>query len=190
MRLLFATHNKNKFEEIKRMLPEGFHLLSLHDVEFDEDIEETADTIEGNASLKAQVIFEKFGIDCFADDTGLLVDALGGAPGVYSSRYAGDGKSESNIRKLLENLKGAKNRKAHFKTVISLMTSKGETIFTGICNGEITEEPRGTSGFGYDPVFQPEGHELTFAQMDQDLKNKIGHRGKAMKLLFEHLYNL
>src|SRR5690606_41310965 len=100
MRLLFATHNKNKFEEIKRMLPEGFHLLSLHDVEFDEDIEETADTIEGNASLKAQVIFEKFGIDCFADDTGLLVEALGGAPGVYSSRYAGDGKSESNIRKM------------------------------------------------------------------------------------------
>ena len=166
MKLVFATNNRHKLEEVRAILGNKIEILSLNDIDCHDDIPETADTLEGNALIKARYIYEKFGVDCFADDTGLEVEALGGEPGVYSARYAGeDCNPEANMHKLLHNLTGKKNRNAQFRTVIALIIDGKEMLFNGIVKGTITEEKRGTSGFGYDPVFIPEGFSESFAQM-------------------------
>ncbi|OAB78884.1 non-canonical purine NTP diphosphatase [Cochleicola gelatinilyticus] len=190
MKLVFATHNMNKFKEVKLLLPKHVELLSLNDIGCTEDIEETADTIEGNAALKASFVKQRYGFDCFADDTGLEVSALDGEPGVFSARYAGPEKdSEANIAKLLIKLKGEKDRSARFKTAIALALHDEHTMFLGICDGVITEEKKGVDGFGYDPVFLPNNFTTTFAEMSIADKNEIGHRGKAMRQLIEYLTN-
>ena len=190
MTLVFATHNPNKLREIQALMPDSIQLKSLTDIGCTEDIIEDAPTITGNALLKARYVKQKYGYDCFADDTGLEVEALDGAPGVYSARYAGEQKdANDNIDKLLFELKTKENRKAHFKTVIALIIGEQTTCFEGICKGEITSERMGAEGFGYDPVFKPEGHHETFAQMPLSLKNKIGHRGKATEKLIISLQN-
>lgn len=186
--LVFATHNINKIKEIKVVIPSQIELLSLEDIGCTEEIPETADTIEGNAFMKSVYVKENFGLDCFADDTGLEVEALNGAPGVYSARYAGEEKdNEANIAKLLKELEGKSNRKASFKTVISLILNDEHFSFTGICAGQIITEPRGNLGFGYDSVFQPEGQTSTFAEMDLTEKTKISHRAMATRALIEFL---
>lgn len=191
MQLVFATHNPNKLEEVRGIMPPGIELLGLSDIGCTEDIPETADTIEGNAQLKAEYVRDKYSIPCFADDTGLLVDALGGAPGVYSARYAGPQKNAlDNTRKLLTELSNNKNRSAHFKTVIALALPDRMELFPGICTGSITEAPRGEKGFGYDPVFLPEGKSQTFAEMSAEEKAEIGHRGKAVRALLNYLENM
>lgn len=188
MKLVFATHNKNKFTEVKAMLPHHIELLSLTDIGCDEDIPETADTIEGNAILKANYVRNKYNLNCFADDTGLEVKALDNEPGVYSARYAGvSHDSTANIIKLLKNLEGKEDRSARFKTAIALNIEHEEIMFLGICEGEIIKELRGSSGFGYDPIFQPKGFERTFAEMTLTQKSEIGHRGKAMRQLIDYL---
>ncbi len=188
MKLVFATHNKNKFEEVKAMLPNHIELLSLSDIGCDEDIEETADTIEGNAILKANYVREHYNVDCFADDTGLEVKALAGEPGVYSARYAGpENDFEANIQKLLLNLKDKEDRTARFKTAIALSLVGKVFSFIGVCDGEITEIPRGKHGFGYDAVFQPRDFNKTFAEMTLEEKGDIGHRGRAMRELISFL---
>ncbi|WBL20899.1 MULTISPECIES: non-canonical purine NTP diphosphatase [unclassified Zunongwangia] len=188
MELVFATHNKNKFKEIEAMLPEHITLLSLDDIGCTEDIAETADTIDGNAILKAEYVRHRYGYNCFADDTGLEVEALAGAPGVYSARYAGEQKDDkANIKKLLEQLENKESRKARFKTVIALNLKDNENLFTGICKGHITETASGAKGFGYDPVFRPEGYDRTFAEMEMQEKAKISHRGKAFSELIDYL---
>ena len=188
MKLVFATHNKNKFTEVKAMIPNHIELLSLDDIGCNEDIEETADTIEGNAILKAKYVYDNYQLACFADDTGLEVKALNNEPGVYSSRYAGnENNSEANINKLLKNLDGKNDRSARFKTAIAFLSDNEEEVFLGICEGEIIEELRGESGFGYDPIFQPKGLDKTFAEMTLDQKSEIGHRGKAMRKLIDFL---
>ncbi|WP_373056477.1 non-canonical purine NTP diphosphatase [Zunongwangia sp. H14] len=188
MELVFATHNKNKLTEIKAMLPHHIKLLSLDDIGCTEDIPETADTIDGNAILKAEYVRRRYGYDCFADDTGLEVEALAGAPGVFSARFAGDEKNDdANVQKLLEHLKGKDNRKARFKTVIALNLTNNENLFTGICQGEILEERRGKKGFGYDPVFKPDGKTQSFAEMNLREKAEISHRGKAFRDLIAYL---
>lgn len=187
MKLVFATHNKNKFLEVQAMVPSHIELLSLTDIGCDEDIPETALTIEGNAKLKAQYVLEKYNLDCFADDTGLEVTALNNEPGVYSARYAGTpSNSQANIEKLIKKLGENPNRSARFKTVISLETQNTQEVFVGLCEGKIVE-PRGEAGFGYDPIFQPDGYQKTFAQMTLDQKSEIGHRGKAMRKLIDYL---
>ena len=195
-KIVFATNNIHKLSEIKNILGERFEVLSLNDIGCHVDIPETADTLEGNAILKAQYIYDHYHISCFADDTGLEVDALGGAPGVFSARYAGgEGHdSEANMRKLLHELGENNNRKARFRTVIALIIIDEETagikeekIFEGIVNGSITHEKHGEEGFGYDPIFQPEGYDQTFAQLGMDIKNKISHRAKAVEKLAKHL---
>lgn len=191
MKLVFATNNKHKLQEVRDILGSGVELLSLADINCNEDIPETADTLDGNALIKARYIYEKYNVDCFADDTGLEVDALGGAPGVYSARYAGDGHdSEANMAKLLENLTGENNRNAQFRTVIALIINGEEKLFNGIVKGRITEEKRGDSGFGYDPIFVPEGYSESFAQMDSSTKNSISHRYRATKQLSEYIKGL
>ncbi|MDT0678051.1 non-canonical purine NTP diphosphatase [Autumnicola musiva] len=188
MNLVFATHNKNKLAEVKALLPKHINLLSLDDIGCTEDIAETADTIDGNAILKAEYVRRRYGYDCFADDTGLEVEALAGAPGVYSARFAGDDKNdEANIEKLLKHLKGKDNRKAQFKTVIALNLKENENLFTGICKGEILEEKQGEKGFGYDPVFKPEGKDKSFAEMNMSEKTEISHRGNAFRQLISYL---
>lgn len=188
MKLVFATHNKNKFIEVKAMLPHHIELLSLDDIGCNEDIEETADTIEGNAILKANYVGDNYSLDCFADDTGLEVASLNNEPGVYSARYAGiSHDSNANIQKLLKNLEGKENRNARFKTAIALSMNHAEVLFLGICEGEITEELHGNSGFGYDPIFQPNGFDKTFAEMSLQQKSEIGHRGKAIRQLIDYL---
>ena len=188
MQLVFASNNKNKILEIQSILPETIKILSLEDIGCYEDIPETADTIEGNAILKANYVSEKYGFDCFADDTGLEVDALNGAPGVYSARYAGEQRNaDDNMNKLLVALADNINRKAQFKTVIALNLKGKQELFTGIVRGEITLEKFGNKGFGYDPIFQPEEYQETFAQLPLEIKNKIGHRGKATQLLIAFL---
>lgn len=188
MKLVFASNNKNKLQEIRHQLPADIELLSLEEIGCTEDIPETADTIEGNAILKADYVTEKFGYNCFADDTGLEVDALNGAPGVYSARYAGEEKSaEANMDKLLAELEGNQNRKANFKTVIALNLNGQQHLFTGIVNGNITTYKAGDSGFGYDPVFQPEDLEVTFAQISLSEKALLSHRGRAVKQLIDFL---
>ena len=188
MELVFATHNRNKFREVQALMPSKIELLSLHDINCNEDIAETATTIEGNAILKANYIRDHYGYDCFADDTGLEVEALNNAPGVYSARYAGpENNSEANINKLLQALNDHSNRKARFKTAIALSLENKEELFIGICEGSITKNQRGDFGFGYDPIFQPSGSDNTFAQMTLQQKSEIGHRGKAIRLLIEFL---
>lgn len=188
MKLVFATNNKHKLQEVRDIIGSGVEILSLADINCNDDIPETADTLDGNALIKARYIYEKYNVNCFADDTGLEVDALDGAPGVYSARYAGDGHdSEANMRKLLENLTGKNNRDAQFRTVIALIIDGEEKLFNGIVKGKITEEKRGDSGFGYDPIFVPEGYSESFAQMDSSTKNSISHRYRATKQLSDYL---
>ena len=188
MKLVFASNNKNKIAEIQKMLPENITILSLSDIGCTEDIPETANTIEGNAILKANYVTEKYGYDCFADDTGLEVDTLNGAPGVYSARYAGEQKNDSdNIEKLLTVLKDETNRKAQFKTVIALNINQKQELFTGIVKGIIINEKKGSNGFGYDPIFEPEGYTETFAELSPEIKNSISHRGKATQQLIQYL---
>src|ERR1035437_2720379 len=191
MELVFATNNKHKLEELAHLAGEKFKLLSLHEINCFDDIAETADTLEGNAAIKARYIWEKFGKNCFADDTGLEVEALDGRPGVYSARYAGeDQNSAANLARLLVELEGKENRKARFRTVICLIIEGKEFFFEGIVNGHITIDHRGAEGFGYDPVFQPEGIAQTFAEMDMEAKSKISHRGIATERLISFLKSL
>ena len=188
MKLVFASNNKNKIKEIQQMLPDSITILSLEDIGCTEEIEETADTIEGNAILKANYVTEKYGYDCFADDTGLEVESLNGEPGVYSARYAGEQKdSNDNMDKLLLNLENQPNRKAQFKTVITLNINKEQHLFTGIIKGKIIEEKIGTQGFGYDPIFVAENDTRTFAQLSIEEKAIISHRGIAVKQLIAFL---
>lgn len=188
MKLIFATHNLNKLVEIQSLMPKNIELLSLTDIGCHDEIPETADTIEGNARQKALYVKENFGYDGFADDTGLEVEALNGKPGVFSARYAGEDKKDAdNIKKLLKNLSGKTNRQARFKTVICLVWEEKEYFFEGICRGKIIEEKRGEEGFGYDPIFVPEGQEKTFAEMQLSEKNSFSHRGKAVEKLIAFL---
>ena len=203
-KIVFATNNQHKLEEIRSILGEDFEVLSLSDIGCHEDIPETSDTLEGNAMQKAQFVFDKYGYACFADDTGLEVEALGGEPGIYSARYAaldGDDSishdSEANMTKLLRKLEGIENRKARFRTVIALITNAplpigeemGERLqlFEGIVNGSIIKERRGGEGFGYDPIFQPEGYDKTFAELGNEVKNHISHRARAVQKLADYL---
>ena len=203
-KIVFATNNKHKLEEIRSILGDDFEVLSLSDIGCHEDIPETSDTLEGNAMQKAQYVFDKYGYACFADDTGLEVEALGGEPGIYSARYAaldGDDSishdSEANMAKLLRKLEGIENRKARFRTVIALITNAplpfgegmGERLqlFEGIVNGSIIKERRGGEGFGYDPIFQPEGYDKTFAELGNEVKNHISHRARAVQKLADYL---
>lgn len=191
MELVFATNNKHKLEELQAIVGEHFKLLSLHDIGCNEEIPEERDTLEGNASQKAFFIFNKFGYNCFADDTGLEIEALNGEPGVYSARYAGEAKNpEANIDKVLGKLAKINNRKARFRTVISLVINGTETQFEGIVDGEILKERRGNSGFGYDPVFLPDGFSQSFAEMNLQDKNQISHRGRAVAKLAEFLKSI
>lgn len=188
MKLVFATNNRHKLDEVRAIVGDRVDVLSLNDIGCYDDIPETADTLQGNALIKARYIHEKFGVDCFADDTGLEVEALDGAPGVYSARYAGEEcDSEANMQKLLQNLTGKSNRNAQFRTVIALIIKGEEKLFNGIVKGTITEEKRGDSGFGYDPVFVPEGCSESFAQMSGDMKNSISHRYRATRELSNYL---
>jgi len=186
--LVFATNNQHKLNELSKLAGDKIHLLSLKDILCFDDIPETADTLEGNAALKALYIWDKFGINCFADDTGLEVEALNGQPGVYSARYAGeDQDSEANLSKVLKELSGKTNRKARFRTVICLIIDGHEYFFEGIVNGNLLSERQGKEGFGYDPIFVPEGYYKTFAEMDMEVKNKISHRGIATEKLIYFL---
>lgn len=188
-RLVFATNNPHKLNELQAILGHEYELLGLKDIGCNEEIPEDHPTLEGNARQKAFYVFEKFGYACFADDTGLEVEALNNEPGVFSARYAGEEKNpQANMDKLLEKMAKIKHRKARFRTVISLVNTKGEEQqFEGIVEGEITRQKRGGSGFGYDPVFLPEGFSKTFAEMDLDQKNKISHRGRAVQKLARYL---
>ena len=196
-KIVFATNNKHKLEEIRSILGDDFEVLSLSDIGCHEDIPETSNTLEGNAMQKAQYVSDKYGYDCFADDTGLEVDALGGEPGIYSARYAaldGDDSishdSEANMAKLLRKLEGVENRKARFRTVIALLTqypTPDTRQFEGIVEGSIIRERRGGEGFGYDPIFQPEGYDQTFAELGSEIKNHISHRARAVEKLAHYL---
>ena len=195
MEIVFATNNLHKLEEISKMLSGKYRILGLKELGISEEIPEDHDTLEENASQKAWYIYRKTGRSCFADDTGLEVDLLGGAPGVYSARYSRMGKilfpelspAEGNIKKLLLEMKGADNRRARFRTVISLILEGLEHRFVGICEGQISEEPAGSEGFGYDPVFIPDSYSLSFAEMDLAEKNRISHRAKAVQALVQFL---
>lgn len=187
MKLVFASNNKNKFEEIKAILPESIELLTLEDVHFTEDIEETGETLEANAALKANTIFNATGLACFADDSGLLVEALNGRPGVKSARFAGEPVNhEANIALLLKELNGKTNRNAAFKTVICYKDSDNELFFEGEAKGRIINEKKGLNGFGYDPVFIPENNTRTFAEMSLEEKNKISHRKRAFAKMVDY----
>lgn len=189
--IVFATNNQHKLEEIRRIVGGKFRILSLKEIGCEEDIPETADTLEGNALMKARYVKEHYGYDCFADDTGLMVDALGGAPGVYSARYAGPAHdSAANMALLLSNLEGVADRSARFVTVIALILNGQEMLFDGTVEGEILTEAHGTAGFGYDPVFKPIESPVSFAEMDADAKNAISHRGRATARLMDYLGNL
>jgi XTP/dITP diphosphohydrolase len=188
-KLVFATNNAHKLEEVAAILGDKVELLSLNDIGCQTDIPETAETLEGNALLKSSYIYKNYHLDCFADDTGLEVEALNGAPGVYSARYAGgEGHdAQANMLKLLHELDGKENRKAQFRTAISLILDGKEYLFEGVIKGEIIKEKRGDSGFGYDPVFMPEGYDRTFAELGNDIKNQISHRALAVQKLCEFL---
>lgn len=188
MQLVFATNNSNKIKEVQALLPDSIKIISLESIGCHEDIPETADTIEGNALLKAEYVTQKYGYDCFADDTGLEVEALNGEPGVYSARYAGDQKNaDANMDLLLFKLKNETNRNAQFKTVITLNLNGKQHLFTGIIKGKITTEKTGNQGFGYDPIFQPDGFSQTFAELSLEQKGKISHRGLATHQLISFL---
>lgn len=188
MKLIFATNNAHKLAEVQAVLGEGYELVTPRQMGITEEIPETAATLEGNARQKARYLYERTGLDCFADDTGLEVDALDGAPGVHSARYATDGHDfEANTRLLLHNMEGKEDRRARFRTAIILIEGGEEHLFEGRVEGEITCEPAGCGGFGYDPVFRPEGYEQTFAEMSADEKNAISHRARAVAKLVEYL---
>jgi XTP/dITP diphosphohydrolase len=188
MKILFATSNKNKAFEIQKLIPEGFEILTLNDLELQEEIPETSDTIEGNAIQKTNFIVENFGIDCFADDTGLEIEALDGEPGVYSARYAGEEKdSNKNMDLVLKKMEGISNRKARFKTVISLSLDNKSYLFEGVVKGIIRNNKTGILGFGYDPIFEPENKGKTFAEMTIEEKNSISHRGRAFEKMIRYL---
>lgn len=187
-KIVFATNNAHKLSEIRSILGDEYEILSLRDINCDVDIPETASTLEGNAEIKVRYIKEHFGYDCFADDTGLEVDALNGAPGVFSARYAGqEHDSLKNMNLLLKNMSDKTDRKARFRTVIALLIDNQLTLMDGVVEGEITLQPQGDNGFGYDPIFSPEGFDVTFAQMDSSIKNKISHRARATEKLIEYL---
>lgn len=188
MQLVFASNNKNKIKEIQLLVPNFIQILSLEDIGCFDDIPESADTIEGNAILKANYVSEKYGYNCFADDSGLEIDTLNGEPGVYSARYAGEPKDDNkNIEKVLKNLKDETNRKANFKTVICLNIDGQQHLFTGIINGKIIDEKIGDNGFGYDPIFVADGYQKTFAELSMEEKSTISHRGKAVRQLVAFL---
>ena len=186
-KLVFATNNAHKLEEVAAILGDKVELLSLNDIGCQTDIPETAETLEGNALLKSSFIYNNYHLDCFADDTGLEVEALNGAPGVYSARYAEGHDAQANMLKLLHELEGKENRRAQFRTAISLILDGKEYLFEGVIKGEIIKEKRGDSGFGYDPVFRPDGYDKTFAELGNDIKNKISHRALAVEKLCEFL---
>lgn len=189
--IVFATNNKHKLEEVKNILGDTLKVLSLNDINCHEDIPETGTTIEENALLKARYIKEKYGYDCFADDTGLEVKSLNNEPGVYSARYAGEEHdSEKNLQKVLKNLENKSDRSARFRTCIALITGKNEHLFEGKIQGQIIPEKKGESGFGYDPVFVPDGYSETFAELGNDLKNQISHRALAVKKLIHFLQSI
>ncbi|WP_299157216.1 non-canonical purine NTP diphosphatase [uncultured Tenacibaculum sp.] len=188
MKLVFATNNLNKLAEVQKMLPNSIELLSLKDISCFDDIEETATTLEGNAKIKANYITQKYKLNCFADDTGLEVNSLNGAPGVYSARYSGEpSNAENNMQKLLTELKNKDDRSAQFRTSICLNLNGEQYLFNGICKGEILKHKQGEKGFGYDPIFQPDDFEKSFAQMTSEEKNKISHRGLAIQDLVNFL---
>lgn len=189
--IVFATNNLHKLSEIREIIGDKFKILSLKEIGCNEDIPETANTLEGNAEIKARYVKEHYGYDCFADDTGLEVDALGGEPGVLSARYAGENHdSQANMNLLLKNMSGKENRAARFRTVIALIIGEELTLMDGIVEGEITHDRAGDSGFGYDPIFRPLESKLTFAQMSSEDKNKISHRGRATAKLIVKLKNM
>tara|TARA_R110000765_G_scaffold19589_1_gene51306 strand:+ start:11143 stop:11730 length:588 start_codon:yes stop_codon:yes gene_type:complete len=191
MKYLFATHNSNKLKEIQQLLPEFIELISLDMLGCMDEIPETANTLEGNAKLKADFITKTYQLPCFADDTGLLVNSLNGEPGVYSARYAGEqNDSQANMAKLLNNLKNKEDRTAHFKTVIALNINGETHIFEGKVIGEITTSQKGNHGFGYDPIFKPNGYKETFAELPLSIKNSISHRGQAVQKLIAYLNNI
>lgn len=191
MKLVFATHNPNKLKEIQQLVPEFIELVSLDTIGCTEEIPETAKTLEGNAKIKADYVTKNYKLPCFADDTGLLVNSLNGEPGIYSARYAGpQNDSQANMTKLLSNLIGKNDRSAHFKTVIALNLNGETHIFEGIIDGEIIEDKKGKNGFGYDPIFVPNGYNETFAQLPLSVKNDISHRGQAFKKLIAYLNNI
>ena len=191
MKIVFATANINKAKEISRLLPDNFEILTLNDLELKEEIPETAPTLEGNAHLKAQYVKEHFGVSCFADDTGLEIEALDNRPGVKSARYAGEHRGdEDNMQRVLSELEGCENRKARFRTVIALYLNDEIHEFEGIVEGEILHAKRGSEGFGYDPIFAPEGRSNSFAEMTIDEKNKISHRARAFTKMIDYLKSL
>jgi XTP/dITP diphosphohydrolase len=187
-KIVFATNNQHKLDEIRKITEGKIEILSLNDIGSNDEIEETGNTLEENALIKARFIKNKYGYDCFAEDTGLEVEALENAPGVYSARYAGDAcRDEDNIKKLLDNLKGIANRKARFRTVIALLMNNEEYFFEGEIKGYIIDEKRGSAGFGYDPIFVPEGYDQTFAELGEEIKNRISHRSIATQKLVDFL---
>ncbi|MDN3586944.1 non-canonical purine NTP diphosphatase [Pedobacter aquatilis] len=186
-KLVFATNNQHKTEEIRAALNGKYEVLNLQDIGCDTDIPETADTFDGNATLKSTYVVEHYNIDCFADDSGLEIEALNNEPGVFSARYSGSRDSSENIQLVLRKMQGLKNRKARFKTVISLMQNGTNHLFEGVINGTIREELSGTNGFGYDPIFQPDGYDITFAEMDLLKKNEISHRALALQKMVAFL---
>ena len=191
MKLVFATNNLNKLKEVQEMLSNAIEIVSLKDISCFDEVEETETTLEGNAKLKATYITQKFGYNCFADDTGLEVASLDGKPGVYSARYSGEpANSEKNMQKLLTELKGKENRKAQFRTAICLNLNGKQYLFEGVCKGEILKEKHGEKGFGYDPIFKPTGFSKSFANMNLEEKNKVSHRGIAIQKLIDFLLNL
>lgn len=188
-KLVFATNNPHKLEEVSQILGDKIEVLSLADINCDVDIPETADTLEGNALLKAEYIYQNYGFNTFADDTGLEIEALNNEPGVFSARYAGEEKSaQANMLKVLEKLEGIENRKAQFRTAISLILDGKTYLFEGIIKGTIIKEKRGEAGFGYDPIFMPDGYDKTFAELGNDVKNEISHRALAVNKLNEFLH--
>lgn len=190
MKLVFATNNRHKLQEVRDILGERVEVLSLKDIDCNDEIPETGTTLEENALIKARWVKEKYGYNCFADDTGLEVEALGGAPGVYSARYAGEEcDSQANMLKLLENLTGKSNRNAQFRTVIALIIENKEILFDGVVKGVISEKKMGEAGFGYDPIFIPDGYGMSFAQMESTLKNSISHRYRATEKLNDYINN-
>lgn len=191
MQIVFATHNLHKLEEVQQLMPDGIQILSLDDIGCTEEILETANTLHGNAIIKANYITKTYGYNCFADDTGLEVHELNGEPGVYSARYAGEpANADANMQKLLDKLEGKTDRKAQFKTVIALNLNGKQQLFEGKCKGEILTDRRGEKGFGYDPIFRPEGYQISFADMSMEDKSNISHRGKAIEKLVMFLRSL
>ena len=188
MKLVFATHNLNKLKEVKEMVPEGIEILSLSDINCTEEIEETGTTLEENARIKVTYVKDHYGYDCFSDDSGLEIDSLNGAPGVYSARYAGEDKNNyNNIKKVWKNLKDKENKNGQFRTIIAADIKGKKSLFEGIIRGTLINEKRGDGGFGYDPIFVPTGHSKTFAELEKKVKNIISHRAKAFSFFVKDL---